>query len=202
MAMAVNRRVIAVAATGAIGAAVTGCGSSPTPPAPASVTAPARQQAIDDHDSSVDRELAAMHQAAVAGNPIAVTGTQQRLERLAHTDPAPNAKSSAHDPFERMVDDIAFKRAPLFIQQVTTTARDHRVYVSVDRPTFCLMTPEARRDAVQRAYGPTDRRLRADGVTDLQYVVVGLSPTGAAFDRALAVRERGRVRLTGRGRRC
>ena len=76
------------------------------------------------------------------------------------------------------------------------------MFASVDRAAFCLLTGEARIAAVKGAFDPIDRRLRAAGVDDLQFVVVGLTTTGAALEQALALGQRARVRLTPRGRAC
>lgn len=122
------------------------------------------------------------------------------LEQLAHT--APVKKSSAHDPFQRMLDEFQFKRAPLFVRQVTSTAGGHRIYVGVDRAAFCLLAPDGRVAAVTGVYGPADRRLRAAGVTDLQFVVVPPSLKAASYASALAIGRRGAVRLTRRGQHC
>lgn len=55
---------------------------------------------------------------------------------------------------------------------------------------------------VEQVYGPAERKLRAAGVTDLEFVVVPVTGRVATFKQALAVGQMGTVRLTQRGRAC
>ncbi len=160
------------------------------------------QEAVDRRDREVERALTAMRAAALRNDRAAVERQQQELERLARSDPEAKAKSSARDPFERVLDDFEFKRAPLFVQQIMSSPGNHRVFVGVDRPTYCLLAPEARRSVVEQVYGPAERKLRAAGVTDLEFVVVPVTGRVATFKQALAVGRMGTVRLTQRGRAC
>jgi len=194
------RRVIAIMAVASISVGASACGSQPA--APERPALPAGQQAADDHDNAIERELAAMKRAANNRDPSAVGVAQRELERLAATDPTPAKASAAKDPFVRVFEEFGFKRAPLYVQQISTTDGSHTVYAGVDRASFCLLTADARQAAVEGAYKPIDRRLRAAGVRDLRFVVVVLTQTTATSDQALAIGEHAGVRLTSRGRRC
>jgi len=198
--MRAPRLVIATVRACVIAVAASGCGSDPS--APTQPAPPPGRQAADARDNAVERQITEMHRAARAGDISAVGRAQRELERLAATDPGPATKSSASDPFTRVVEEFAFKRAPLFVQQISTTESSHRLYAGVDRAAFCLLTPDARQAAVDGALEPIDRRLRAEGISDLQFVVVALTRTAATMDRALAIGRRGSVRLTQRGRAC
>ena len=101
-----------------------------------------------------------------------------------------------------MLDEFEFKRAPLFVQQITSSPESHRVYLAVDRAAYCLLDRDTRRAVVDEVYGPEDRTLRAAGVTDLEFVVVALTGRAARFAQALAIGRDGVVRLTQRGRTC
>lgn len=184
----------------AVVAVIAGCGDSKpvNPPARAADS----QEANERHDQAVERALGAMHTAALQGDRGAVARQQQELQRLARADPRPAATSSAEDPFQRMLDDFEFKRAPLFVQQITSSPDRHRIFVGVDRATYCLLAPAARRSAVEDVYGPADRALRAAGVTDLEFVVVPVTGRVAMFGQAFAVGRAKTVRLTQRGRAC
>ena len=171
--------------------------SAPDPPEPSG-----ESQDIERHDEAVEGALAAMRAAALRGDRGAVTRHQQELERLADTDPQAGARSSAADPFERMLDVFEFKRAPLFVQQMTSSPDSHRVYLGVDHPTYCLLAPDARRAVVEEVYSPADRALRASGISDLEFVVVPVTGRATRLEQALAIGRRGVVRLTQRGRAC
>lgn len=160
------------------------------------------QQERERRDRAVERALAAMRAAALQGDRTAVVRQQQQLERLARTDPRSATTSSARDPFQRLLDDFEFKRAPLFVQQITSSPGSHRVYVGVDRATYCLLAQDARQSVVEEVYGPAEREQRVAGVTDLEFVVVPVTGRVATFEQALAVGRRGSVRLTQGGRTC
>ena len=196
------RRVAVIASATALGISAGACGSDAGRPAPSPATVAVDRPAVERHDSLVDDALRAMRQAALAGDRLGVDRAQQQLEQLAQTDPAPKTPSTARDPYERAMDDFAFKRAPLYVQQISTTAGSHRVYVGVDRAAFCLLTSTARLAAIRGVYAPLDRRLRSAGVSDLEFVVVPLTRTAATIERALAVGRSGAIRLTARGRKC
>ncbi len=200
--MRAARRVAAIVCAAALVTSAAACGSAAGRPAPLPATVTRDLPTAERHDSLVDDALRAMHHAAVAGDRLGVDRAQQQLQHLARSDPAPTTPSTAGDPYERAMDDFAFKRAPLYVQQISTTAGSHRVYVGVDRAAFCLWTAEARVAAVRGVYAPLDRRLRAAGVSDLQFVVVALTRTEATLEGALAVGRRETIRLTARGRRC
>lgn len=200
--MRAARRVASIVSATVLLISAGACGSDPGRPAPRPATVAAEQSTAERQDSLVDDALRAMHQAAVAGDRPGVDRAWQQLEQLARSDPAPKAPSTAADPYERAMDDFAFKRAPLYVQQISTTDGSHRVYAGVDRAAFCLLTTDARLAAVRGAYAPLDRRLRSAGVDDLQFVVVPLTRQEATLDRAFAVGRRATIRLTARGRRC
>jgi hypothetical protein len=203
-----GRHVIAIlvgcAIGGVIAAVVFGSDSPPaaTRAHPAGAQALAAEQAADRHDRAVTHEVTAMHRAAIRGDRAALAGAERNLERLAETDPTPAERSTAQDPFRRAIDELGFKRAPLFVLQVRTTDGSHRISAGVDRYAFCLTTPAAREAAVRGLYDPLDKRLRADGVTDLRFVVVALTQREPTAKQELAIASRGAVRLTARGRTC
>ena len=160
----------------------------------------ADEQAADRHDRAVTRAETAMHRAAVRGDRTALADAKRNLEQLAQTDPTPPRTSTEKDPFRRAIDEFAFKRAPLFALQTRTTDGSHRVTVGVDRDAFCLITPAARLTAVRGAYNALERRLRSDGVSDLEFVVVVLTQREPTAKQELAIGQRGSVHLTPRGR--
>lgn len=190
---------------GAVIAAVVFGSDSPPAPKQAGPTAAqqlADEQAADRHDRDVARAVTAMQRAAIRGDRAALARAQSNLERLAETDPTPAKRSTASDPFQRAIEEFAFKRAPLFVLQVRTTDGSHRITAGVDRSAFCLMTPVARQAAVRGAYDPLDRRLRTDGVGNLRFVVVALTQREPTAKQELAIAASGTVRLTTRGRTC
>lgn len=184
---------------GLIAGSAGGCAEESERPSPAP---PVSREAVDRHDTAIDRQLETMRRAAASGDRAAVARAQSTLERLAQTHPAAARTSSARDPFERMLEDFPFKRPPLVAQQVTTTRGDRRVFAGVDRAAFCLLTPAARREAVEAVHRPADARLRTDGITDFELVVVALTRSVATLDQALAIGRGNSVRLTSRGRSC
>lgn len=195
--------LLTIACCAALGAAASGCADSTPAPAPREPAAQqAARQAEEQREVLVERQVEAMRDAAVRGDRTATARAQQELERLARSAPAQQPGSPADDPFERMLEEFAFKRAPLFAQQITSAEGSRRLYVGVDRAAFCLLTPAARRTAVEGAYRPVDARLRADGIDDLQFVVVPLIQTRPTQAQALAIGENRAVRLTRRGRGC
>jgi len=155
------------------------------------------------HDAAVDRQLRAMSRAARRGDSSGVAAAQRELDRLAHSDPAgPPRPSTARDSFQRVLDDFRFKHGPLYVQQVESFKGAHRIFVAVDRDAFCLLTPAARRQAAAAVYGPADRRLRRSGVDDFKFILVPLTARLARREQALAIGDRGRLRLTRRDRGC
>lgn len=176
-----------------------GCSDSSAPDPPAQSD---DSQDVERRDEAIEGALAAMRAAALRGDRGAVTRHQEELERLADSDPQAGARSSSADPFERMLDEFEFKRAPLFVQQITSSPDSHRVYLGVGRPTYCLLAPDARRAVVEEVYSPADEALRAAGVTDLEFVVVPMTERAARLEQALATGRRGVVRLPQRGRAC
>ncbi len=197
--MRAARRLTISATVCVLLAVLGGCSDSSAPDPPAQSD---ESQDVERRDEAIEGALAAMRAAALRGDRGAVTRHQEELERLADSDPQAGARSSAADPFERMLDEFEFKRAPLFVQQMTSSADSHRVYLGVDRPTYCLLAPDARRAVVEEVYSPAERTLRAAGVTDLEFVVVAMTGRAARLEQALAVGRRGVVRLTQRGRAC
>lgn len=197
--MRAARRLTISATVCVLLAVLGGCSDSSAPDRSAQS---GESQDIERRDEAVEGALAAMRAAALRGDRGAVARHQQELARLADGDPQAAARSSAADPFERMLDEFEFKRAPLFVQQITSSPDSRRVYLGVDRPTYCLLAHEARRAVVDDVYGPAERTLRAAGVTDLEFVVVPMTGRAARFAQALAVARRGVVRLTQRGRAC
>lgn len=192
---------MAIVCIGAIGGVSGGCSDSTAPSKrPERPPQSAGQLAQERRDESVDHAIGSMHAAALKHDRGAVSKAQDELERLARMGPVKT--SSAHDPFRRMLDEFAFKRAPLFVLQVTSSRDDHLIYVGVDRAAFCLLTPDARKAAVRDVYRPADRRLRRAGVSDLEFVVVPVTQKAATYVSALAVGRRGSVRLTRRGQAC
>lgn len=159
-----------------------------------------REQAAEDADAAIDNALIAMRKAARRKDLAGVRRAQREIERAAGS--RPSRTSAASDPFERELGSFPYKRAPLFVQQTTRTQDSHRVFAGVDRATFCLQSPTARLAAVNDTYGPVDRRLRAAGVQDFEFVVVPLSQTASTAGDALAIGRRGDGRLTRRGRSC
>jgi hypothetical protein len=176
------------------------CGSEPA--APSATTPAGSRESEEAHDNAVEAELDAMQSAARRGDRPGVGRAQRELERLHAADPSAPKKSAADDPFERAFDEFPFKRAPLFVQQITQTQGSHRVFAGIDRTTFCLLTIEARIAAVEGAYGPIERRLRADRIDDLEFVVVPQRQTAPTIDDALAIGRDGSARLTRDGRGC
>ena len=162
----------------------------------------ADEQAADRHDRAVTRAVTAMRRAAERGDRTALADAKRNLEQLAETDPTPPRTSTEKDPFRRAIDEFEVKRAPLFALQTRTTEGSHRVTVGVDRDAFCLITPAARLTAVRGAYNALDRRLRSDGVDDLQLVVVVLTQREPTAKHELAIGRRGTVHLTARGLAC
>jgi hypothetical protein len=159
-----------------------------------------RQQVAEDADVAIDDGLIAMREAARRKDLAGVRRAQREIERAAGS--RPSRASAAKDPFERELEQFAYKRAPLFVQQTTQTQDSHVVFAGVDRATFCLQSPAARLAAVNGTYRPVDRRLRAAGVKDFEFVVVSLSQTASTIGDALAIGRGGQARLTRRGRSC
>lgn len=159
-----------------------------------------RQQVAEDADAVIDDGLIAMRKAARRKDLAGVRRAQREIERAAGAKPS--RTSAAREPFEREMEQFPYKRAPLFVQQTTQTQDSHRVFAGVDRATFCLQSRRARLAAVNATYGPIDRRLRAAGVKDFEFVVVPLSQTTSTARDALAIGRGGRARLTRRGGSC
>lgn len=189
----VTPRVLCLGAVCVLLASASGCGGDTQ--APGNTRPGGVQQAIARHDLAVDSALSTMHNAAVKGDRGGVAAAQRELEQLAQTDPTPAGTSTDTDPFRRVIDEIAFKRAPLFIQQIATSDGSHRVYAGVDRGAFCLLTPASRRAAVADVYLPIERRMRARRITDWQLVVVRLTSTAPTATDALAIGRRRDIRL-------
>jgi uncharacterized protein YjeT (DUF2065 family) len=188
-----------IVAVAAVAAAASGCSDAP---APERSGQPVDQKEGERRDLAVEQVLAEMQAAARRGDRATVAGQQRELERLARGAPKSTTTSSARDPFQRLLDDFEFKRAPLFAQQITSAPDRHRLYVGVDGPTYCLLAPDARRSVVEQVYEPADRTLRAAGVTDLEFVLVALTERAARLEQALAIGRDGALRLTQRGRAC
>lgn len=76
------------------------------------------------------------------------------------------------------------------------------LFASVDRAAFCLMTTTAQCDAIEAVYRPAERTLLAARVRDFQFILVELTQRAPDHAKALAVAERGQLRLTTRAKRC
>ncbi len=152
------------------------------------------------HEDAVDRADDELARAAKAHDPAGVAIAERKLDALASQEPA--VSSRAADPFERELDEFAFKQSPLFVQQIESTQGSHVLFASVFREHFCLKSAEARLAAVRAVYRPIDARLRRAGVRDFSMLVVPLAETQANRSDALATATRGAVRLTPAGDRC
>lgn len=154
----------------------------------------------DKVDESIEDTLEQRARAAQDGDRAAVARAQRRLDSLATQRASRPASPPAKDLFERVIQTFSFKTAPLYVQQITSADGGHRLFVSVNKQAFCLQRAEARRRAVETVYTPIDKKLRAAGVRDLDFVLVPLSETQPEVRRALARGRGGRVEMT-RGRR-
>lgn len=90
----------------------------------------------------------------------------------------------------------------MYVQHVATTDGDLRAFVSVFADQFCLLSVPARTEAAEGVYGPLDRRMRDEGVTDFEFVLIPLRQSAPSLAAALAVGREGRLALTARGRTC
>lgn len=202
-------RTLATTALVALAAATTAsCGRSdsastgPTrtaraTPSPQQIAAERRDREIDDVNSELGRASRERDRAAVAL-------AERRLDALART-PAEQAamRRPSEDAFNRALDTFRFKQAPLYAQQLVSEADDHRALAAVFREHFCLKAPDARSAAAQAVYGSLERRMRAAGITDFEFVVIPLTSTADLTTiRPLAIGRHGRLRLTRRGRSC
>lgn len=131
-----------------------------------------------------------------------MAAAQRKLDALAPQASGPDERSPAADAYVRLVDDFKFKVAPLYVQQLQSSTKDHVLFASVDRAAFCLQTAAAKRDAIEAVYRPAERSLRADGIRDFELILVALTERSPRRANALAIGQRGRIRLTKRAERC
>jgi len=185
----VPSRIALFVAAAVLVIAATACGGGERRPV---ASTPASGAARSDR--LIDQSLTRRRRAAAAGDRAAVAREEATLDQLtARNSGAP--RRGASDPFVRMLDAFRFKTGPLYVQQITSSDGSHRLYVSVDKNAFCLRPPAARREAVEAVYLPADRKLRAVGVTDFDFVLIALATTAPSIERALARGRRGRVEL-------
>ena len=177
---------------------LTACGVSSSPTATSTPTPDV--QASNRRDTEIERQLRLRTKAAAEGDATAVAAAEQALDRLAAQAP-PAVRGRSQDPFFRAVEEFAFKRAPLYVQQIVSGA-DHRLFARVNEDAFCLLAKGAREKAVTTVYTPMEARLRAAGVTDFVFVLTSLSAATPKERDALAIGEGGQVRLTPDGEAC
>lgn len=129
---------------------------------------------------------------------------ERELAKLNAQDTKPPSRSTATNAYARILDDFAFKAAPLYVVQIESSPDpgDHLLFVSVDLAPFCLLSHAAQRQAVEAVFLPADRLLRAAGIRDFEFVLVGVSQRAPRRKDALAVGKSGRLMLTARSRRC
>jgi hypothetical protein len=153
-------------------------------------------------DESIERSLEQRRRAAAAGDRAAVARAEDRLVEWAERRPEGDTGPPVADPFERMLEAFEFKTAPLYVETITSSDDSHRLFVSVDKNAFCLMTPAARRRAVEAVYLRADRMLRSEGVDDFAFILVPLTSRAPATRLALARGRGGRVRMIAGPRGC
>lgn len=195
----------------------TGTVSIPPNPPPAATSQPeaspapperseARQEAADAEEAAADMDIEAATQqverAAKRKDRGALVKAERRLDRLAAN--RPDKPSTAADPFVRFVDDVQYKRGPLYVQQTVSEGASHILFVSVFKEQFCLKTPRARIAAVDAFFGPADAALRKERVDDAVLYIVPLSEPSLPERRdALAIRRSNSpTKLTAAGRGC
>jgi hypothetical protein len=156
--------------------------------------------ALEDEQERLIDQISA---ASKRGDRAAVARLEKRLTHVSRqSDGTDEQDPTAAEPYQREIERFNFKQAPLYALQITTSLRDHLVFVSVDPDQFCLRSPAERLSSVRAVFEPADRRLRAGGVRDFE-MIVG-PPSRAAPERsdALAIGADGEARLTAHGRTC
>lgn len=103
-------------------------------------------------------------------------------------------------PFDKLVDRLPIRRAPLYVEQTITTEGSHTVYTAVAKRRFiCSMSARQRLAAVKAYYRDARDVFRSGGVKDFVQVVTPQSDRADNLP-ALAVAKAGSVSLTPRGR--
>jgi len=159
---------------------------------------------LDAMDDAIERANRDLLQAAKAGRRRDVARAEAALAQATRRRDAAD-KSPAHlprDPFERELDGFPIKESPLFVQQVTSSDGDHKLFVSVSRPLLCLQSPADRPRRVHETYDPVERRLRGAGIEDFEMIVTPLTLQAPTLSDALVVASGDTVVLTSRGRAC
>ncbi len=176
--------------------------ASPAPPEKSEAEHEATDAAEAAADMALEATNAQLERAAKRQDRAAVVKAERRLDRLAAR--RPGEPSTAADPFVRFVDDVQYKRAPLYVQQTVSEGASHILFVSVFREQFCLKTPRARIAAVDAFFGPADAALHKEGVDDaVVYIVPLLEPSLPERRDALAIgRSDTPTKLTAAGRAC
>ena len=207
-------------------AAVAGCGGDAGSPGTTASASAASEASPAPTDSSADDEVAKrdeevgetpeeriedeleatnerLARAAKQGDRDAVRRAEERLDELSRQrGPREPLDELAADPYLRFLDTIEYKRAPLYMQQTSSSREDHILFVGLFAEQFCLRPADVRRGLVKDFYERGHRRLAADGVDDFVVYVVPLTEVAPEAKQALAVGRDGAVRLTKRGKRC
>lgn len=188
----------AAAALVAMAVALTACGGSGQPDG-SSTARPADSAASTEaaREAELTRLLREIKAAESGGDQARVAELEDELVKLELEEDA--EFEIPRTPFDRVVDDLPLHRPPLYVAQLMIDEGSHRLVVRPPaRKFFCGRSLDERLRAVRSYYTAADRRMRAAGVRDLELVVDALRNTGTV--RALAVAEKGKVRLTKRGR--
>ena len=158
-------------------------------------------EALDNDVEAANRELI---RAARAGQRGAVARAEARLTQASRRSDAAQESNQRppKQPYARELDRFPVKRAPLFVQQITSSDEDHVLFVAVARPWFCLKSASDRIRRVHATYAPIDRRLRTAGIEDFRMVVTPITLQAPSRSNALAIASAGRVTLSTRGRAC
>jgi len=189
-------------------AGAVGCGQSSGGARSTSASSPgqsAQQIASEKHDNDAQRANDDLARAARAKDRAAVGRAQRKLDELARSDPSPAVDAAgppSTDQYRNVIDGFAFKQAPLYVQQITTSDSDHDAFVAVIVEQFCLSTIDVRTKAANSVYEQLDARLRKAQITDLAFIVVPVTQTAPTRGQALAIGRGGHLRLTKRGRTC
>ena len=103
-------------------------------------------------------------------------------------------------PFDRLVDKLPLKEAPLHVQQYIT-GDGHKVYAAVSRKQFCGLSAARRQRAVESYFESANRTFRRAKVDDLE---IAVTPASETLDKLpeLATARGDTVTLTRLGRSC
>ena len=103
-------------------------------------------------------------------------------------------------PFGKLVDRLAIRKPPLYVEQYVEIEGSHKLYTAVEpKRFFCGRSPSRRKAAVRMFYSDASRLFSRNGFSDFVQVVTPVSETAEKLP-ALAVGREGSVSLTSRGK--